>query len=35
LVAPDLTAGRAWLEFGRIRQVHTSLVLFGFRGVGG
>jgi cytochrome c oxidase cbb3-type subunit 1/cytochrome c oxidase cbb3-type subunit I/II len=30
LVAPDLTAGIAWLEFGRIKPVHISLVLFGF-----
>ena len=30
LVAPDLTAGYSFLEFGRIRPVHTSLVLFGF-----
>ena len=30
LVAPDLMAGISWLEFGRLRPVHTSLVLFGF-----
>ena len=30
LVAPDAFANISWLEFGRIRPVHTSTVLFGF-----
>jgi len=30
LVAPDFFANIAWLEFGRIRAVHTNTVLFGF-----
>jgi len=30
LVAPDFFANIPWLEFGRIRQVHTNTVLFGF-----
>ncbi len=33
-IAPDLTAGISWLEFGRIRPVHVNLVLFGFVGMG-
>jgi cbb3-type cytochrome c oxidase subunit I len=30
LVAPDFFANISWLEFGRIRAVHTNTVLFGF-----
>lgn len=30
LVAPDFFANVSWLEFGRIRAVHTNTVLFGF-----
>lgn len=30
LVAPDFFANIPWLEFGRIRAVHTNTVLFGF-----
>ena len=30
LVAPDFFSGISWLEFGRIRAVHTNTVLFGF-----
>ncbi len=30
LVAPDMFANISWLEFGRIRAVHTNTVLFGF-----
>ncbi len=30
LVAPDAFANIPWLEYGRIRQVHTNTVLFGF-----
>lgn len=30
LVAPDAFANIPWLEFGRIRAVHTNTVLFGF-----
>jgi len=29
-VAPDLLGNIAWLVFGRIRTVHTNLVIFGF-----
>ena len=29
-VAPDLLGNIAWLVFGRIRAVHTNLVIFGF-----
>ena len=32
LVAPDLLGNIPWLVFGRIRQVHTGLVMFGFAG---
>jgi cbb3-type cytochrome c oxidase subunit I len=32
LVAPDLLGNISWLAFGRIRQVHTNLVMFGFVG---
>jgi len=32
LVAPDLLGNISWLVFGRIRQVHTNLVMFGFAG---
>ncbi|MEE9612910.1 MAG: cbb3-type cytochrome c oxidase subunit I, partial [Desulfatiglandales bacterium] len=34
LVAPDLLGNIPWLVFGRIRQVHTTLVMFGFVGSG-
>jgi len=30
LVAPDFFANIPWLEFGRVRAVHTNTVLFGF-----
>lgn len=30
LVAPDFFANISWLEFGRIRPVHTNTMLFGF-----
>ncbi|MHB1459484.1 MAG: cbb3-type cytochrome c oxidase subunit I, partial [Armatimonadota bacterium] len=30
LVAPDIFANISWLEFGRMRAVHTNTVLFGF-----
>ena len=30
LVAPDIFANISWLEFGRLRAVHTNTVLFGF-----
>jgi cbb3-type cytochrome c oxidase subunit I len=30
LAAPDLFGGLPWLEFGRIRPAHTTVVLFGF-----
>lgn len=30
LVAPDLLGNISWLVFGRIRPIHTNLVLFGF-----
>ena len=30
LVAPDFFSNISWLEFGRIRAVHTNTVLFGF-----
>jgi cbb3-type cytochrome oxidase subunit 1 len=29
-VAPDLLGNIGWLVFGRIRTVHTNLVIFGF-----
>ncbi|NWF57192.1 MAG: cbb3-type cytochrome c oxidase subunit I [Syntrophaceae bacterium] len=32
LAAPDLLGNISWLVFGRIRQVHTNLVMFGFVG---
>ena len=32
LVAPDLLGNISWLVFGRIRQVHTNLVMFAFVG---
>ena len=32
LVAPELLGNIPWLVFGRIRQVHTGLVMFGFVG---
>ena len=32
LMAPDLLGNISWLVFGRIRQVHTNLVMFGFVG---
>lgn len=32
LVAPDLLGNISWLVFGRVRQVHTNLVMFGFVG---
>jgi cbb3-type cytochrome c oxidase subunit I len=32
LVAPDLLGNLAWIVFGRIRQVHTNLVMFAFVG---
>ena len=32
LVAPDLLGNISWLVFGRVRQVHTNLVMFGFAG---
>ena len=34
LVAPDLLGNIPWLVFGRIRQVHTSIVMFAFVGGG-
>jgi cytochrome c oxidase cbb3-type subunit 1 len=34
LVAPDLLGNIPWLVFGRIRQVHTNVVMFGFVGTG-
>jgi cytochrome c oxidase cbb3-type subunit 1 len=34
LVAPDLLGNIAWIVFGRIRQVHTNLVMFAFVGSG-
>jgi cytochrome c oxidase cbb3-type subunit 1/cytochrome c oxidase cbb3-type subunit I/II len=30
LAAPEVFAGLSWLEFGRIRPVHTTVVLLGF-----
>ena len=30
LIAPDLLGNIGWLVFGRIRAVHTNLVIFGF-----
>lgn len=32
LVAPDLLGNIPWIVFGRIRQIHTNLVIFGFVG---
>jgi cbb3-type cytochrome c oxidase subunit I len=32
LVAPDLLANIPWIVFGRIRPIHTNLVMFGFTG---
>jgi cbb3-type cytochrome c oxidase subunit I len=32
LVAPDLLANIQWIVFGRIRAVHTNVVMFGFTG---
>jgi cytochrome c oxidase cbb3-type subunit 1/cytochrome c oxidase cbb3-type subunit I/II len=32
LVAPDLLGNISWIVFGRIRQVHTNVVIFGFAG---
>lgn len=32
LVAPDLLNNIPWIVFGRLRQVHTNLVMFGFVG---
>lgn len=32
LIAPDLLGNISWLVFGRLRQVHTNLVMFGFVG---
>jgi cytochrome c oxidase cbb3-type subunit 1 len=34
LVAPDLLGNIPWIVFGRVRQVHTNLVMFGFAGTG-
>jgi cytochrome c oxidase cbb3-type subunit I len=34
LVAPDLLGNIPWLVFGRIRQVHTNIVMFAFVGSG-
>jgi cbb3-type cytochrome c oxidase subunit I len=34
LVAPDLLGNISWLVFGRIRQVHTNVNMFGFVGTG-
>ena len=30
LIAPDLLGNLAWIVFGRVRAIHTNLVLFGF-----
>jgi cytochrome c oxidase cbb3-type subunit 1/cytochrome c oxidase cbb3-type subunit I/II len=30
LIAPDLLGNISWLSFGRIRPIHTNLVIFGF-----
>ena len=30
LIAPDLLGNHAWLSFGRVRPMHTSMVMFGF-----
>ena len=30
LIAPDLLGNIPWLVFGRIRPIHTNLVIFGF-----
>lgn len=32
LIAPELLGNIPWLVFGRLRQVHTNLVMFGFVG---
>ena len=29
-IAPDLLGNISWLQFGRIRPIHTNLVIFGF-----
>ena len=34
MVAPDLLGNIPWLAFGRIRQVHTNVVMFAFVGSG-
>jgi len=34
LVAPDLLGNIPWMVFGRVRQVHTNVVMFGFVGTG-
>jgi cytochrome c oxidase cbb3-type subunit 1 len=34
LVAPDLLGNIPWIVFGRIRQIHTNVVMFGFVGTG-
>ena len=34
LVAPDLLGNIPWLVFGRVRQVHTNIVMFAFVGSG-
>ena len=34
LVAPDLLGNISWLVFGRLRQVHTNVNMFGFVGTG-
>ena len=30
LVWPDLNNGISWLSFGRLRPLHTNIVIFGF-----
>ncbi len=32
LIAPDLLGNISWLVFGRLRQAHTNMVMFGFVG---
>jgi cytochrome c oxidase cbb3-type subunit I len=32
LVAPDYLQGISWLSFGRVRPIHTNLMIFGFVG---
>ena len=34
LVAPDLLGNIPWIVFGRVRQVHTNVNMFGFVGTG-